>query len=64
MLTFVKMIFRFGPLLFGIGFLAPLSAQVISTTNWTPPLGVSPLTIGLVFGGMYGLLAQIRGRWV
>lgn len=34
----IKSIFYFGPLLFGFGFLAPLSAQLIEALSWTPPL--------------------------
>ena len=64
MFTVVKTIFYCGPILFGFGFLAPLIAQVVSVLGWTPPFGISPLTVGLVAGGSYGLLAQIRGRWI
>lgn len=64
MLSVIKTVFYFGPLLFGIGFLAPLTAQVISALGWTPPFGLSPLAAGLIFGGGYGLIAQVRGRWV
>ncbi|NQY15415.1 MAG: hypothetical protein HRT81_16395 [Henriciella sp.] len=64
MVQVIKAIFYFGPLLFGIGFLAPLSAQIIQAMGWTPPFGLTPLMTGLILGGAYGLLAQIRGRWV
>ena len=64
MVQVIKAIFYFGPLLFGIGFLAPLSAQIIQAMSWTPPFGLTPLMTGLILGGAYGLLAQIRGRWV
>jgi len=64
MVQVIKAIFYFGPLLFGIGFLAPLSAQIIQAMDWTPPFGLTPLMTGLILGGAYGLLAQIRGRWV
>lgn len=64
MVQVIKAIFYFGPMLFGIGFLAPLSSQIIQAMGWTPPFGLSPLMTGLILGGAYGLIAQIRGRWV
>ena len=41
------------PLLFGIGFIAPLTAQTLVYWDIAPPLGLSPLVAGLVFGGVY-----------
>ena len=64
MVTVIKAIFYFGPLLFGFGFLAPLTAQIIKAIAWTPPFGFSPLLAGLILGGTLGLIAQIRGRWI
>ncbi len=60
----LKAIFAFGPLLFGLGFLAPLIAQSMEALALTPPLGLSPLALGLAVGGVLGLVANIRGRWV
>ncbi|MEM6555873.1 MAG: hypothetical protein AAF642_08370 [Pseudomonadota bacterium] len=64
MVQVIKSIFFLGPLLFGIGFLTPLVSQVIQAVSWTPPLGLTPLMTGLIVGGAYGLIAQIRGRWI
>lgn len=64
MVQVIKAIFYFGPLLFGIGFLAPLTSQIIQAAHWTPPLGLTPLATGLVLGAAYGLIAQFRGRWI
>lgn len=64
MITVIKSIFYLGPLLFGFGFLAPLSAQIIQTIGWTPPFGLTPLITGLIIGGTLGLIAQIRGTWI
>jgi hypothetical protein len=64
MIQVIKTVFFFGPLLFGLGFLTPLIAQVITTMAWTPPFGLTPLVTGLILGGGLGLLAQIRGRWI
>ena len=64
MVQVVKTVFYFGPLIFGLGFIAPLSAQIIDAMSWIPPFGLSSLTIGLIIGGALGMLAQFRGRWV
>ena len=60
----ITQIFRFGPFLFGIGFLAPLIKEIIVRSALTVPFGLSPLLVGLVLGGGLGLMAQIRGSWV
>ena len=60
----LRQVFAFGPLLFGIGFLAPLIAQVTAALGLPGPLGLSPLAFGLVVGTALGLVAQLRGRWV
>ncbi len=64
MVQVIKSIFYLGPLLFGFGFLAPLVSQIIQAVGWTPPFGLTPLMTGLIVGGAYGLIAQIRGRWI
>ncbi|GAB5454841.1 MAG: hypothetical protein Hens2KO_10700 [Henriciella sp.] len=64
MIAVIKVIFYLGPLIFGLGFLAPLSAQIIHAMGWTPPFGLTPLIAGLIIGGGLGLIAQIRGTWV
>ena len=64
MIQVLKTVFYFGPLLFGFGFLAPLTAQIIVLTGWVPPFDLSPLMTGLIVGGGLGLLAQLRGRWI
>lgn len=64
MITVIKTIFYLGPLIFGFGFLAPLSAQIITAASWALPFGLTPLIAGLIIGGGLGLIAQIRGTWV
>ena len=64
MIQVLKTIFYFGPLLFGLGFLTPLVAQIIKAMAWSPPFGLTPLMMGLIVGGTLGILAQIRGRWI
>lgn len=60
----IKLVFRFGPIIFAFGFLAPLAAQIIHASGRAPPFGLSPLAAGLIIGGTLGIVAQIRGRWV
>ncbi|MEM9738894.1 MAG: hypothetical protein AAF829_03430 [Pseudomonadota bacterium] len=64
MLVVIKTVFHFGPLLFGIGFIAPLFAQIMDAMDWAAPFGLNSLVFGLIVGGAYGLVAQIRGRWI
>ncbi|MEO5587928.1 MAG: hypothetical protein ABIQ81_09600 [Novosphingobium sp.] len=52
------------PFLFGIGFIAPLIAQLMLRFEVSGPYGVSPLAVGLAVGGTWGLVANIRGRWL
>ena len=54
----------FMPLIFAFGFLVPVIAQGIEGLGWVRPLGTTPLVIGLLVGGGWGLVAQIRGRWI
>lgn len=52
------------PLLFGIGFIAPLVAQIMETWDIAAPFGTSRIGFGLAIGGVWGLYANIRGRWL
>jgi len=60
----VRLILQFMPLIFGVGFLAPLIAQVIERIGWTAPFSLPPLAAGLLIGGLWGAHAQFRGRWI
>ena len=50
------------PFLFGIGFIAPLTAQLMVSLGIEAPLGLTPIGFGLIFGGLGGLSANMRGR--
>ena len=52
------------PFLFGIGFIAPLTAQTMHYWDIDAPIGLSQIGFGLLFGGVWGLYANIRGRWI
>lgn len=60
----LRLLFFMGPLLFGIGFLAPLIAQSLRATGVEEVLGVSALLFALVVGGALGALATVRRRWI
>ena len=60
----IEVIFRYGALVFGLGFLAPLIRELIILSGIAVPFGVSPLLVGVIFGGGLGVIAQIRGSWI
>jgi hypothetical protein len=53
-----------GPLLFGIGFVAPLIAQSMDALFFTAPFGMSNLALGLLVGVIGGVIATRRGTWL
>ena len=53
-----------GPVLFGVGFLAPLIAQTMEATGVPAPFGWPPITVGLGVGLVGGLVAKFRRSWV
>ncbi|WP_379547542.1 hypothetical protein ACFCW2_01150 [Qipengyuania sp. DSG2-2] len=60
----LKKLFAIMPFLFGIGFIAPLIAQVMALWGWEAPFGMERIVFGLVIGAAWGLYATIRGRWI
>lgn len=56
--------FRFGPILFGLLFIPPVTAQFIEALDIVPPFGLTPLAMGFLIGGVWGAFAQISGSWV
>ncbi len=61
--TLFKKLFALLPLIWGLAFLAPLTAQLWQAMEWTVPFGLTPMMFGLIIGGFWGLYAQIRGTW-
>lgn len=53
----------FSPIVFAIGFLAPLFAQSLTAAGVSFE-GISNLVIGLVVALALGITAQIRGGWL
>jgi hypothetical protein len=64
LLKIVQGFLKLLPLWFGIGFIAPLTAQLLKVSGWGDSLPVSPLVIGLIFGTVWGGATVIRGRWI
>lgn len=64
MQSFVEKLVHFLPLLFGVGFIAPLTDQVIRAVGMTLPLGIPPLAAGLVLGVAWGGYATMTRRWI
>ena len=60
----IELIFKFGPLVFGFGFMVPLFAELIARAGVGLPFGLTPLLAGLILGGGFGLIAQMRGSWI
>lgn len=52
------------PFLFGIGFIAPVTAELMALAGVEGPLGLSRIGFGLIFGGAWGLYATVKGSWV
>jgi hypothetical protein len=61
----VKQAYKWGPVLFGVGFLAPLIAQSLEAAGITAPAGLATAHVGLVAGLLAGMTAKLRGgRWI
>jgi hypothetical protein len=63
-MTILERIADYGPILFGIGFVAPLTAQSMEAVAISAPLGLSNIAFGLILGVSMGAVAKLRGTWV
>ena len=61
---FLEKLAHFLPLLFGVGFIAPLTDQLIRALGLSLPLGVPPLVVGLLLGLAWGGYATVTRRWI
>lgn len=57
-------LFQIGPLLFGLLIFAPMFAAFADVFELAMPFGLTALQAGLITGGVYGLIATMRGRWL
>jgi len=62
--TFLTPIFDWLPVIFGVGFLAPVIAAGLNAGGITLPFGMEPLYLGLAIGLAWGLFAKFTGRWI
>ena len=53
----------FSPLVFALGFLWPLCAQIIIAADWVSAPATA-YAIGAAIAIGWGLLAQLRGSWI
>ena len=60
----VKIIAASLPLIFAFAFLVPLFDQSIQAMGLSMPFGLTSLTVALIVGGGWGLIAQVGGRWI
>ncbi|MGD1935432.1 MAG: hypothetical protein ACFB0Z_13175 [Candidatus Phaeomarinobacter sp.] len=60
----LKFLFSIGPVLFGLGFMAPVLAELMTTAGITEPFGLAPIVVGLVIGLGWGTYALVRGSWI
>ena len=63
-MTVVKHLKEWGPVLFALGFLAPLIAQSLERANVAAPAELSSLELGLMVSLPLGLAAKRWGRWL
>ena len=56
--------FSYGPILFGIGFLAPLMMASLEILGVKAPFGLNPLHFCLGLGAALGVVARQRKTWL
>ena len=52
------------PLLFALGFLAPVFAQGMETLAIDAPFGMARQSFSIALAALWGLVATITGRWI
>jgi hypothetical protein len=60
----LKSVFFIMPFLFGIGFIAPVTAELMALLGFKAPLGLTDIGFGLVVGGLWGFYATVKGSWL
>ena len=60
----LKLVVAALPLIFAFAFLVPVIDQGMQALDLSAPLGLTTLTFALIVGGLWGLIAQIGGRWI
>lgn len=62
--TILTTIFAWMPVIFGVGFLAPVIAAFLNAGGMAAPFGVAAIYVGLGIGLTWGLVAKFTGRWI
>lgn len=52
------------PMIFALGFIAPVIAQGMAALEVSAPFGLERLPFALSLAGLWGLIATITGRWL
>ena len=60
----IRLLLTLQPLLFGLGFLAPLAAQIITRAGLTPPFGLTPVLACELEFYLLDADANLRGSWI
>jgi hypothetical protein len=60
----LKLIVAVLPLIFTFAFVAPVIDQGMQALGLGGPFGLSTLAFALIFAGIWGLFAQVTGRWI
>lgn len=55
---------QWGPVFFGLAFIAPLIDQSMQALGVGAPFGATTLQFGLGVGMTLGLVAKFRGSWI
>ena len=63
-MAILKLLSPWGPVLFGIGFLAPVLAAFLTSFGVEGVFGLSNIVFGLIVGAVWGFIAKIGGRWI
>ena len=60
----IAFLFGLGPILFGIGFVAPVTAALLGAVGVHAPFGLTSIQFGLILGFVLGLFAYKRRTWL
>ena len=60
----LKLVVAALPLIFAFAFLVPVIDQGMRAMGFAAPFGLTTLTFALIVGGLWGVVAQLTGRWV
>jgi len=60
----LERVFEWMPVIFGIGFVAPVIAAFMNAGGVHSVFGIAAIYIGCAAGLTWGLIAKFTGRWV